>query len=251
MAIIYKIQNKQNGKVYIGQTRMSFETRLYNKFCGHFENAFIKNYDTALCNALRKYGKEGFTYEVIEERSSNSFKDKNEMQSWLDIREKYWISYYDSTNINKGYNRTIGGSTKNYFTEETKLKISINTKKAMANKEIRQKLSEAKKGKSPANKGRRASEQLKHKISEATKKAFQRKEVAANHKNAINNPETQRKMRETKLKNGTNRHSKEHCKNISIGKTGTKWLNNGIISKQIKTKDIEKFLQEGWTFGRL
>ena len=63
---IYKITNKINGKIYIGQ-------------------------------AIKKYGKENFTIELIEQVE----KDK------LDEREVYWISFYNS--YQKGYNCTLGG----------------------------------------------------------------------------------------------------------------------------------------------
>ena len=43
MGLIYKIQNKQNCKIYIGQTKRSLEWRLNNPFCGHFVHAFEKH----------------------------------------------------------------------------------------------------------------------------------------------------------------------------------------------------------------
>jgi hypothetical protein len=49
---------------------------------------------------MRKYGIENFSFTIIEECSIED----------LDNKEKYWIAYYNSTDKNKGYNRTEGGS---------------------------------------------------------------------------------------------------------------------------------------------
>lgn len=109
MAIIYKIENKLNHKKYIGQSKLTLEWRLTNKWCGHLVAA-ENGYKSKLCNALRKYGKDNFTYEVIEERSNSEFSSKELMQQWLNEREIYWIAYYDSQH--SGYNQTKGGEYK-------------------------------------------------------------------------------------------------------------------------------------------
>jgi group I intron endonuclease len=93
---IYKITNNINGKVYIGQTRNNPKIR-WQQHCrlnlpkdGYELQMVIKK-------ALIKYGKENFTFEVIEECEVENLND----------REIYWISYYDS--YYKGYNSTFGG----------------------------------------------------------------------------------------------------------------------------------------------
>jgi hypothetical protein len=48
---------------------------------------------------MDKYGTDNFVFEGIEETT----------EELLDEREKFWISYYDSSNPQKGYNLTIGG----------------------------------------------------------------------------------------------------------------------------------------------
>jgi group I intron endonuclease len=94
---IYKFTNKINNKSYIGQS-----VNIANRVQDHFYRAFYnyhtnREYDKAFYRALRKYGKENFNFEILEECSKE---DLNE-------REKYWIKYYNS--YENGYNETIGG----------------------------------------------------------------------------------------------------------------------------------------------
>ena len=93
MGFIYIIKNKINNKVYIGQTTNTVQYR----FAQHLTNADLEYKNGHLYNAMKKYGKENFYVETIEEVSNKN----------LNEREIYWIAYYDS--FNNGYNSTIGG----------------------------------------------------------------------------------------------------------------------------------------------
>ena len=94
MGHIYKITNKINGKVYIGQTIKTVEKR----FIQHKNNSNKEYFSQIiLYKAFNKYGIENFVCEEIEEVDN----------SLLDEREKYWIEYYDS--YFNGYNSTLGG----------------------------------------------------------------------------------------------------------------------------------------------
>lgn len=93
MTGIYKITNKINGKVYIGQSVDIFSRWKYHRT--HLQNP------TALHKALKKYGIENFTFEILEETPL----DKN----YMNEREIYYISYFNS--YNKGYNETLGGNS--------------------------------------------------------------------------------------------------------------------------------------------
>lgn len=87
MSYIYKITNKINNKVYIGQTK-DYKRRFrehQNQMYGNAPNKY-------LYNAFNKYGIENFSFEVIEETES-----PNE-------RENYWILFYKSNDLNRGYN---------------------------------------------------------------------------------------------------------------------------------------------------
>jgi group I intron endonuclease len=101
---IYKITNKINGKVYVGQTTWTVQKRWY---C-HCRKT---GYYSVLNNAICKYGKENFNIETIEICSS---------LEQLNEREKYWINFYDCISP-KGYNMETGGLNK-LASEETKQK---------------------------------------------------------------------------------------------------------------------------------
>ena len=85
---IYKITKKENGKSYIGQSN-DIERRIK-------EHQYKT--DLAIELAIRKYGIDAFSYEVLEQCSLEE----------LDAKEIYWIQYYN-TFKGFGYNRNKGG----------------------------------------------------------------------------------------------------------------------------------------------
>ena len=94
---IYKITNLINGKVYIGQS-----TNIKRRWKDHKKDAFWKNnpeYEYPLYRAMRKYGINNFSFEVLEECSKDELNDK----------EKFYITKYDS--YKNGYNQTEGGDS--------------------------------------------------------------------------------------------------------------------------------------------
>ena len=125
--IIYKIENLINGKVYIGQTTSM------NGFNGRYEakgndieriynyNLYVKKskntYNTHIVSSIEKYGFENFYVNKVFDIAFS----KEE----LDIKEKLWIKYYDSTNPKYGYNNREGGEGGKY-TRLREIKNSIN-----------------------------------------------------------------------------------------------------------------------------
>lgn len=87
--IIYKITNKVNSKSYIGQTRYTLEFR--------WKQHIHKQDNTYFHNAIRKYGADSFTREILEECNIED----------LNSREIFYIAKFDT--FNSGYNLTIGG----------------------------------------------------------------------------------------------------------------------------------------------
>ena len=93
--IIYKAINKINNKVYIGQTVNSLNIRK-----NQHERSHKYGYKNAFSNAIAKYGKESFEWEVIYE--TNSIDDLNK-------KESYFIKYYKALVNERGYNLKGGG----------------------------------------------------------------------------------------------------------------------------------------------
>lgn len=90
--IVYKITNKINGKVYIGQTIKTLQRRwAVHKSCKR---------TSSLTSALKKYGHKNFTIEII----ANCL-DVN----YLDQLETYLISAHNSVYPN-GYNLLASGN---------------------------------------------------------------------------------------------------------------------------------------------
>ena len=159
MMIIYKTTNIINGKIYIGK-----DEKNNPKYLGS---------GTILKLAIKKYGKENFKKEILEYCNNREF---------LCILEIYWIEKLQSKNPKIGYNIKNGGNggytyidneeikykiSKNHadisgeknpmfgkkHTDESRLKMSINTKKCYEKnphlidklKKMRKKLSKGRK----------------------------------------------------------------------------------------------------------
>lgn len=97
---IYKISNSINDKIYIGKTLSTIEKR----FAQHQRDALKpEENNRPLYRAMRKYGPENFSVELIEIVPLEN----------LSEREKYWINYYHS--YENGYNATLGGDGKQLY----------------------------------------------------------------------------------------------------------------------------------------
>ena len=99
MWTIYKITNKINGKIYVGQTYRTPEER----WDDHRREAW--RHTTPMARAIVKYGWDNFQPEVID--TAITQKEANE-------KERYWIAYYQTCigaygDDAKGYNLTPGG----------------------------------------------------------------------------------------------------------------------------------------------
>jgi hypothetical protein len=101
---IYKAINRENGKVYIGQTIRPFEVRKAEHLYGHGGFYFG--------NALKKYD---FDWEIIKECKTIS--ELNKM-------EKHFINKYKSDKKEFGYNLKSGGEN-SLPSKRTRKKMSI------------------------------------------------------------------------------------------------------------------------------
>ena len=112
---IYLITNLINGKLYVGITEKKIESR----FAQHVKSSFKEKPKCMLHNAIKKYGVENFSFELIED--DIPFEKGPE-------KERYYIKKYNSYyKYKKGYNMTFGGKgTVGYiFTDEVRKKISL------------------------------------------------------------------------------------------------------------------------------
>ena len=104
--IIYKVTNKVNGKIYIGQTVRTLEQRKWQHL-----DAAKHGCKTHFYNAIRKYGEDNFVFEVIDEASS--------IQE-LNALERYYIAKFNC--IKEGYNMVDGGNNNVMFLDKVKQK---------------------------------------------------------------------------------------------------------------------------------
>lgn len=98
---IYKIENKVNGKIYIGQS-VNIENR-WKQHMRELNKSSHKNQH--LLSSWKKYGQENFEFSVICTCNSDE----------LDEKEIYYIDLYKTYNYEYGYNMTIGGVGARYY----------------------------------------------------------------------------------------------------------------------------------------
>lgn len=105
--IIYKITNNITGKMYVGKTSTTLKKRWKHHCYQGKSNRCIY-----LKNAIKKYNKENFSHEIIEECSKDI----------VDSREIYWIAKLN-TLAPLGYNLRGGGDS-GAIHPDTKKKMS-------------------------------------------------------------------------------------------------------------------------------
>ena len=112
MAIVYKITNKLNQKPYIGWTKKSLDER-WNQ---HKRAALRHQGNRKFYNAIKKYGTDAWSLEIIQE----NLKPTEAKQKEMEFIETF-NSYID------GYNSTLGGDGNNgiVMSEESNERRSI------------------------------------------------------------------------------------------------------------------------------
>lgn len=227
--IVYKVVNKTNGKIYIGQTVKPLKYRIMD----HFWNA-RRRPKLVFHKALQKYGEKSFEWSIIY---------RSESQEEINEKEIYYINELN-TIVPFGYNMCLGGNGSNgwHHSEETKNKISLGNK-----------------GKSNSWKGKKrksTTEEIKRKISKSTKKAMSRTEVRDKLKKKKGHPSEEHRRKNSEAHKGKNRQPKteEHKKKLSDANKGKIPWNKGltkesskimkIISEKNKKTLNEKFLRK-------
>lgn len=172
MHTIYKIINKINNKLYIGQSKAPNGRWRNHKSSAQRVKNGAKLGDASIQVihiAMAKHGIENFEFVALEELDTQV--EANE-------REKYLVEYYDS--LKSGYNSVPGGKVVSGFDHPAYGKPGPWLGKKRS-KETCEKISKAKKGKFKRhtghfqkgqeswNKGIQVSEESKHKMSESQK----------------------------------------------------------------------------------
>lgn len=217
--LIYKITNKINGKIYIGQTRQSLAQR-WSKHCKQKKTNYMYS-------AIHKYGRENFTIEEIDRASS---------EQELNEKEIYWISFYNSTNREIGYNIKEGGNQCS-CPEETRLKIgeanagrkpselaiqnSVNSRKGKKlSDQTRQKMSESRIG---------------HTVSEETRQVLKSKLTGKKR-----TPEQIERIRQGQLGRKQTEEHKEAIRQGNLGKKRTPEMIEKMKGRVKTLEEIEK-----------
>lgn len=184
---LYKVTNKINGRMYIGQTCQGYKRRWYI----HCWRA-ARGGEQRFHKAIQKYGKDNFGVELLVVGPT---------LEWINDLEKKAIKLYDT--FNNGYNDTKGGDGtvgqkfrlgKKHtaetrakisashmgrpsprkgvkLSEETKQKLRIANLGKTLSENVRKKISDSQVGRIAWNKGLKHSEETKAKMSAAHKGA--------------------------------------------------------------------------------
>lgn len=153
---VYKITNKVNGKVYIGQS-ISLKVR-WKEHMNSLKRG--DSHSILLQRAWNKYGQDNFSFEILELCT----------EDMLDEIETKYILLYDS--CNNGYNVESGGNRNKHLADETKQKLSDSAKERLSDPMKnpmydKHHTSEAKSKISASKKGKSYSEDTRKKLSEA------------------------------------------------------------------------------------
>lgn len=150
---IYKIENLVNGKVYIGQS-----IDIYSRFTTH-RNSLNRGDSNCTClqRAWNKYGESSFEFSVVELCEEHL----------LDKKEREYICLYDA--CNSGYNIEDGGNANKHLSNKTKEKLrNAHLGKCLPD-EVKQKMSNSRKGDKNPMYGKNHTEESKQKISQKNK----------------------------------------------------------------------------------
>lgn len=111
---IYKITNKLNGRVYIGQSSDILHRFNYYKW-GALSDKEYQETKREITQDIRKYGIDNFSFDIID--SGDCYID---IATRL-LSEKYYINKYKATNPKYGYNHTVGGESGTYVARDQSL----------------------------------------------------------------------------------------------------------------------------------
>ena len=243
VGIVYKAENKINGKIYIGKTTQTFS----NRKSAHKMGAIRGKYNSAFHNAIRKHGWDNFEWSILCECEDNEK---------LNALEKFYIAAYRKMGV--CYNMTDGGEgtcgAKFIFTDEHKKNISKGLSGKKISEETRQKLRKINLGKklseetkikiSEGNKGKTIPEELRKKASERMKGTTIPVETRIKISNSLKgkkpSEETRKKLSEVKMGHPVSDKVRETSSRVHKGKK----LSQETIDKIKKARAKQIFSEE-------
>lgn len=235
--VIYKAVNRFNQKIYIGQS-----WNFYKRKNEHLNQAIAGYYDYPFHQAIRKYGKENFDWEILCECFT---------QEDLNFAEQVFIDYYGGINDKRNYNAREGGSL-GKLSNETKIKISkanSGSRNYMFGKTHSKK---TRKIISKTHKGRSLTEEHRRKIGEAgigrivsceTRNKMSKNNKGENHP-LYGKPVSKETREKIGIANTGKTHTEETKRKISLATKGHTPSNkvfinpNIIIDNVINNKEI-------------
>ena len=133
---IYVIQNNINQKKYVGKA-----LDIYRRIKAHVTALNTKdvNENRHLINSWHKYGRENFSYYVIEYIFDEN---KDILENKLKERELYWIENLDTLNREKGYNLRLDSEGKCIVSDETREKCRESQIERFSDENVRKEMSE-------------------------------------------------------------------------------------------------------------
>lgn len=111
---VYMIINLVNNKVYVGYS-VNIAARI-NAHRGHLNRRDRKHENEHFINEWHEHGEVNFDYSVLEYIENDEVNVKD--------REAYWMSVYESTNIDKGYNLRVDTSDGMKVHKDTLVRMS-------------------------------------------------------------------------------------------------------------------------------
>lgn len=217
---IYCIQNKVNGKRYIGQS-INLESRTSDIHRNRHLNASIE-----------KYGIENFSVTIIEECTVDD----------LDARERYWIAHYGTTDNTRGYNKDSGGNPGKILTEEARHNLSVSH---LGNS---------------SRQGTHVSSETAKLLGEYLRSYQGTESHSKGCSKRMTAEWSDPELREKRVNSMRVPHTPEHNLHVSQSMRGNKnnlgkrniykILQDGTkVSKRIDLSEVDEYLQQGWLSG--
>lgn len=259
---IYKIENKQNHRVYIGQSK-----DILKRWNRHKRELILhKHINSMLQRASDKYGLDVFSFEILEQCEESDLNEK----------EKKWLDFYGGLESDKTYNLKDAGDYQKLSKESIK-KVSDGNKGKKRTPEQRKRYSECRKeiifteewcdNISKSKKGNQYTKGYKKIEKDGKTKTVKPSELesyleqgwkpshkmfSSNYERVVWNKGTKGicKANSGTFKKG-NKLSKATKEKMRIARQNTIWVNNGIINKRIHQNELEQYTKDGYQRGRI